>query len=232
MSRTAIKGRKVRLKTSGTAKTNHFPQSRTKSSRKVGRPPLEVPNEERRNSIADAALKLFSEFGFAAVSNKTLGEGAGINPALIYYYFKDKDDLFQFVVRKALKDALSAYEAIRREHGDIGSLEAWLSSNLRLLEEITRFLKIILDYAHSRHRSAETDKAIVHFYDTEVKLLVTALRKESKLTSSEATHMAQLMSVFLDGVMVARVVRPELDSRRLVNLMLNLLSHHQIREYS
>lgn len=198
-------------------------QDDKKAARKVGRPPVDVPNEERRDSIAAAALKLFSEFGFAAVSNKELGEAAGINPALIYYYFEDKDDLFQFVVRKALEDALIAYEEIRRERGGIDSLDAWLSSNLLLFGEITRFLKVILDYAHSGRRSPQTDAAIARFYDTEVELLASALRQEGNFAAPEATDLASLVSVFLDGVMVARVVRPELDSEHLVNMMRELL---------
>lgn len=198
-------------------------QDDKKTARKVGRPTVDVPNEERRDSIAAAALKLFSEFGFAAVSNKELGEAAGINPALIYYYFEDKDDLFQFVVRKALEDALAAYEEIRRERGGIDSLDAWLSSNLLLFGEITRFLKVILDYAHSGRRSPQTDAAIARFYDTEVELLASALRQEGNFAAAEATDLASLVSVFLDGVMVARVVRPELDSEHLVNMMRGLL---------
>ncbi|UGV25263.1 TetR/AcrR family transcriptional regulator [Rhodopseudomonas boonkerdii] len=198
-------------------------KAKGKPARKVGRPPLEVPNEERRNAIAAVALKLFSESGFSAVSTKELGEAAGVNPALIYYYFADKDDLFQFVVRKALADALSAYERIRRTQSGADSLEAWLSSNLLLFGEITRFLKIVLDYAHSGRRSAQTDEAISRFYSTEVELLANALLQDGKLTRPQAADLASLVSVFLDGVMVARVVRPEIDSERLVGLMRELL---------
>ncbi len=196
--------------------------SRAKPVRKAGRPPVDQPNEAKRDAIAAAALQLFSQAGFAAVSNKELGEAAGINPALIYYYFEDKDDLFQFVVRKALEDALSAYDEIKKEKGGIGDLDAWLSSNLLLFGEITRFLKVILDYAHSGQRSAETDAAITRFYHTETELIGHALRDEG-FAAKEAPELAQLVSVFLDGVMVARVVRPEIDSERLVALMRNLL---------
>ena len=195
---------------------------RAKPVRKAGRPPVDQPNEARRDAIAAAALKLFSRSGVAAVSNKELGEAAGINPALIYYYFEDKDDLFQFVVRKALEDALAAYDEIKKENGGIGDLDAWLSSNLLLFGEITRFLKVILDYAHSGQRSAETDEAISRFYKTETDLIGHALRDEG-LAAKEALELAQLVSVFLDGVMVARVVRPEIDSERLVALMRDLL---------
>lgn len=195
---------------------------RAKPLRKAGRPPVEQPNEAKRDAIAAAALKLFSQSGVAAVSNKELGEAAGINPALIYYYFEDKDDLFQFVVRKALADALAVYDDIKKEKGGIGDLDAWLSSNLLLFGEITRFLKVILDYAHSGQRSAETDAAIARFYRTETDLIGHALRDEG-FAAKEALELAQLVSVFLDGVMVARVVRPEIDSERLVELMRGLL---------
>ena len=197
-------------------------QDGKKPVRKVGRPAAEGPNEVKRDAIAAAALKLFSESGVAAVSNKELGEAAGINPALIYYYFEDKDDLFQFAVRKALADALAAYDEIKKERGGIGDLDAWLSSNLLLFGELTRFLKIILDYAHSGQRSAQTDAAIARFYETETGLIAHALADEGAKVR-EAEDLAQLVSVFLDGIMVARVVRPEVDSERLIELMRGLL---------
>lgn len=193
-----------------------------KPARKVGRPATETPNEAKRDAIAAAALELFSRSGVAAVSNKELGEAAGINPALIYYYFEDKEDLFQFVVRKALSDALAAYEAIKSEPGGAGDLDAWLSSNLLLFGEITRFLKVILDYAHSGQRSEQTDASIARFYDTETGLIGHALREEG-IAENEAGDLAELLSVFLDGVMVARVVRPEIPSDKLVRLMRDLL---------
>lgn len=197
-------------------------QDGKKPARKVGRPATEGPNEAKRDAIAAAALELFSRSGVAAVSNKELGEAAGINPALIYYYFEDKDDLFQFVVRKALADALAAYDEIKKEKGGIDDLDAWLSSNLLLFGEITRFLKIILDYAHSGQRSAQTDAAIARFYETETGLIAHALGEEGTALD-EAEDLALLVSVFLDGIMVARIVRPEIDSERLVDLMRGLL---------
>lgn len=197
-------------------------QDTKKPARKVGRPMTGAPNEAKRDAIAAAALELFSRSGVAAVSNKELGEAAGINPALIYYYFEDKEDLFQFVVRKALSDALAAYEDIKSEPGGAGSLDAWLSSNLLLFGEITRFLKVILDYAHSGQRSEQTDASIARFYDTETGLIGQALREEG-IAESEADELAELLSVFLDGVMVARVVRPQIPSEKLVRLMRDLL---------
>ena len=180
---------------------------------------------DTRAAIAAAALTLFSESGFDAVSNKELGRVAKVNPALIYYYFKDKDDLFRHVLEKALADALAQYKAAAGEGG--ADLKAWLSSNIALAGPLSRFVKIILDYALSDRRNKKTDAAVRQFYETEVSLLTRSLAAKK-----EAGDLALLISVFLDGVMVSRIVRPEIDPTRLVGLLLTALGAAQPPRFS
>ena len=54
-----------------------------------------VQNAERRMQILEGALKVFSTKGFHKATNKDIAAAAGgISPGLIYWYFKDKEDLF------------------------------------------------------------------------------------------------------------------------------------------
>lgn len=55
---------------------------------------------ERRHQILEAALKVFSVKGFQKATNKDIAEAAGISPGLIYWYFKDKQDLFLSIIRE------------------------------------------------------------------------------------------------------------------------------------
>lgn len=48
--------------------------------------------------ILDAAESLFARQGFAATTIKAIGAEAGLNPALLYYYFPDKQQLYQAVL--------------------------------------------------------------------------------------------------------------------------------------
>jgi AcrR family transcriptional regulator len=62
--------------------------------------------------ILDAAEDLFAEHGFDATTIKQIGAAAGVNPALIYYYFGSKEGLYH-----ALLERLFEYfggEAVRR----------------------------------------------------------------------------------------------------------------------
>lgn len=57
--------------------------------------------EESRASILDAAAHEFAEFGVAGARTDAIAREAGVNKALLYYYFKDKDTLYSAVLDDA-----------------------------------------------------------------------------------------------------------------------------------
>lgn len=52
-----------------------------------------------RDQILDAAEWLFAEQGYARTTIKQIGRAAGVNSALLYYYFTDKEELYQEALR-------------------------------------------------------------------------------------------------------------------------------------
>lgn len=58
--------------------------------------------------IIEAASKLFSRKGFAATKTREIAEEAGINLALLNYYFGSKENLFKGVVKEKLRMLLEA----------------------------------------------------------------------------------------------------------------------------
>ncbi len=76
-------------------------------------PPGRRPKTKRaemntRSMILAAARKVFADKGVEGTSIRKVAEAAKVNNAMIYYYFKDKDDLY----RSLLTDSLSALTAI------------------------------------------------------------------------------------------------------------------------
>jgi len=77
------------------------------------------------DTILDAAEALFARQGFARTTIKAIGTAAGQNPALLYYYFGDKEGLYRAVLRRRIRQlaaegsalldaAASPHEALRR----------------------------------------------------------------------------------------------------------------------
>ena len=50
--------------------------------------------DQTRARILDAAVREFSENGLAGARTEQIAEAAGVNKALLYYYFKSKEALY------------------------------------------------------------------------------------------------------------------------------------------
>ena len=61
-----------------------------------------MPDTHSRTAILDAAERLFAERGYAATTIKQIGSDAGVNSALLYYYFADKERLYRAVLERLL----------------------------------------------------------------------------------------------------------------------------------
>ncbi len=64
----------------------------------------------RRDAILDAALDEFSACGFAAARLDDVAKRAGVAKGTIYLYFKDKESLFQELVRSKMNPVVGSLE--------------------------------------------------------------------------------------------------------------------------
>jgi TetR/AcrR family transcriptional regulator len=68
--------------------------------------------DQTRSRILDAAVREFSENGLAGARTEQIAEIAGVNKALLYYYFKSKEALYQAalesVVQRVVENSMAA----------------------------------------------------------------------------------------------------------------------------
>jgi len=62
---------------------------------------------EARERIIEAAIELFSKKGYDATRVSDIASAAHVNKALIYYYFKSKQDILDYMVDSLLNNAVS-----------------------------------------------------------------------------------------------------------------------------
>jgi TetR/AcrR family transcriptional regulator len=98
--------------------------------------------DQTRARILDAAVRQFSENGLAGARTEQIAEEAGVNKALLYYYFKSKEDLYAAALE-------SVFEGVRT--ASIAVLQAEVSAG-------ERFVQIVLDnfdrsYSHPSMRT-------------------------------------------------------------------------------
>src|SRR5712691_2612224 len=121
--------------------------------------PDEPDGRGRRAQIVDAALHVMSEHGFRGASIKRIAERAGLkSPALIYWYFKDKQALFEAMLeRMAPFLAVVADAEHLLDEPPERVLPRIVDGFLRTVQQpvVGRFVRIVLSEA-ARHPSVAT----------------------------------------------------------------------------
>jgi AcrR family transcriptional regulator len=80
-----------------------------------GRRPLGSP--DARRAVLDAARELFAELGFERTTMRAVAARAGVDPALIYHYFGDKDGLL-FAALQPPADAATVFAGLAAAGAD------------------------------------------------------------------------------------------------------------------
>ena len=77
-------------------------------------------DQEKRDRIINAALKEFAENGYEKASTNEIVKDAQISRGLLYHYFKDKEDLYNALIKYAIETFLGKLEAkVDWEESDI-----------------------------------------------------------------------------------------------------------------
>lgn len=89
-------------------------QNEPTRERSRGRP-ADEDHRDLKIAILDVAEELFSEHGYAATSIRQIAEQAGVNPALVHYYFANKKTLLQNVLERVAAPVGKAIAGLDKE---------------------------------------------------------------------------------------------------------------------
>jgi AcrR family transcriptional regulator len=83
-------------------------------TRRVGRP-ASAADAQVREALLSAARNLFLRYGFRSVSSRQVAAAAGVNPAMIHYYFDGKEGLYRAMLESAIAPIVSRLQAMLGE---------------------------------------------------------------------------------------------------------------------
>jgi AcrR family transcriptional regulator len=78
--------------------------------------------DARPGELLEAALDCFAERGFAATRLEDVAARAGVTKGTAYLYFKNKEELFEAVVRGYIVPVIEQLEAAARQPGPVSEL--------------------------------------------------------------------------------------------------------------
>lgn len=94
--------------------------------------------------ILEAADELFAEIGFDGTTTREIASRAGVNKALIHYYFESKDKLLERLLERYYDDLSATLTAALEAEGDLRArFGALLDAYLAFLVEHRNFSRIV-----------------------------------------------------------------------------------------
>lgn len=103
-------------------------------------------HNEMRESIIDAATKVFSRFGFKKTSMDDIARTLRMGKSSIYYYFKGKEEIFQAVVDREANQLRDKVERIIEGNSDaMSKLRSYVKLRMELVKQMSNYMEILMN---------------------------------------------------------------------------------------
>jgi TetR/AcrR family transcriptional regulator len=177
---------------------------------------------ETENRIIEAAAKVFLEKGKAGARTQVIADVAGINKALLHYYFRSKEKLYDIVAERVIRNAFNQILGNISEINDFETfLKQFLHNYLKTISSnpmIPRFM--LWEIEAGGGRIAQIIKSILNMDDMDENPLFKIVNKairDKQIRPVDPIHfvislIASCVAPFVARPIIEKVI-PGLDIR-------------------
>lgn len=173
--------------------------------------------DERRKEILEAALAAFLETGFDKTSMDDVVRATGLSKGTIYWYFKNKQELYVALMEYVIDGFFEEFEHILSTAHDMppyeavkamfGSISLMLDANPKVASLTVDFMMQALHYPDMREKYA----AYYARYINEVGTIIQRGIDSGTFRQVDARAAAATLIGTMDGVMLQALLGEELN---------------------
>ena len=184
------------------------------------------------DDLARIALDLFAERHFSLVTIKDIGEAAGVNSAMIYYHYADKEALFRASIENAVDEVFELFakhsETQNYDNAE-DAIRAWFDVHVTLHKRLRNVIKISMDCKGLVEVLPDIDEPIKRFYRHENKILQKVISngiKKKAFRDVDPALMATTISTSLDGVLARSNILQDFEMLKVVEELKKAICLH------
>lgn len=171
--------------------------AKQKAASRGGRPASGAGIQDTRERILSVALELFAEKGFEGAGIQEIAERAGIAKSVIYYHFRNKDEVLEQILQMHITGALELKRQIgqRFYEGSLGE------------GELARFADHLLSFVLANRKAMKvfllesiknTDRIpLLAFWDANIRAVARIAREAGADFDADAAGDALLEAFFM-----------------------------------
>ena len=109
-------------------------------------------NLDKRELLIQAAVDLFAQKGFTETSVRDIGKAAKVNTSLVYYYFKDKEEILYNIIERSTRDLIAVLKEIQtKESNPLEGLRKMIVRHVVFSRESWKVTKLISVDSYQLH---------------------------------------------------------------------------------
>ena len=138
---------------------------------------------EVKNSIIESATKFFSKFGFYKTKMDEIAKHIHKAKGVLYYYFKNKEELFNEVLRKELNTVKSELsKVVINEADSLNALHKYFLTRLNLLNKAVNYHETLkADFFERYYFVKDVREDFLEYERTQITLILSKGKKEGYL---------------------------------------------------
>lgn len=182
-----------------------------------GKVPKVVDHEKYRQELLRRSLDVFAEKGFASVKMRDLAQALDISTGSLYYYFPDKDQMFEQLVEtltmEDLRDFSALVETKKTARDKFDALIEFVRDNEQTLMKQTN---VMLDFCRNRPGRLNSEP---------IRRISEQYKRFAKELLDLDADVAEMLNCVLTGLLVERFMRGnEVSIRSVIKAVSRLIA--------
>ena len=186
---------------------------------------------ERRTQILDALYRCISKYGLPNSSIKMIAKEAGVQPSILYHYFKDRDEIIEELMAKVIDEMKDYFAA---EINTLKDPEKRFKKGIAFLfgpqlqdpSVAAFFFSCFVEGKRNPKVQRGMEKLFRTFRDVVVQLLAETGKTEG-LSAAETKNLATMLIAVQDGM----TLQKESDAENISMRSIHRLTEHLVRLY-
>ena len=177
-----------------------------------------------KRAIFDAAIKEFSGNGYTGTSVDSIAIEAGVAKGTLYYHFKSKEEIFNFIITHGMEELTHSVEGTVLDGEDIlGSFRQICREQLGLVHQNKNFFKVVMSQLWGQElRHLQLREAVRKYIQVIEEKLKIAEQKDL-IKHFDDSFMAYYFFGTLCSTAVYEIVNSDTDVDRTIDKLIDLL---------
>jgi AcrR family transcriptional regulator len=113
---------------------------------------------DKKELLIRTASDLFAQKGYTETSIRDIGKAARVNISLVYYYFKDKEEILYHIINRSARDLIVILKEIQSNEPDpLECLKKMITRQVLFSRETWQATKLIVMDSYQLHAQRKND---------------------------------------------------------------------------